>query len=416
MGERVAFFDCFAGVSGDMLLGALVDLVGEEAFSYLEEVLRELSLPGVNLKVVPVFRQGIRAMKVEITTASPQLPRRWQEIREMLSGAGLSTRVKEASLRVFQRLAEVEGKIHGCSPDEVHFHEVGAWDSLVDVVGVMTLLEALAVEEIYASSLPVGEGWVETQHGWLPLPAPATLELLRGCPLHGGFTGETVTPTGAALLTTLVRDYVLPMDFILERMGYGAGEREKAITKDGREMPNLLRVWLGRLSTYPASREVNGAKVTADNGLWVVEANLDDMSPEWSGYLADRLREEGAVEVYFTPVIMKKGRPGFLITALVPAPYLEVCTSVLFRESTTTGLRFYPVQRKVLPRGIKEVIVDGEKVRVKVVSEEGRLRVKPEYEDCRRLAEKWCQPLPEIYQRVDEEVRVWLKNERQGSE
>lgn len=401
---RAVYFDCFAGISGDMVIGALFDLGTEKLLPVLVEALGKLQVNGLTVDVSRVDRHGLRGTKAVFACETDQPHRTWGDIREIITGAGFSSTVTDLSLAAFRLLAEAEGRVHGCAPEEVHFHEVGAWDSIADIVGTMILLETLEIKEVYASSVPIGTGMVESRHGLIPVPAPATLEILQGCPVRGGVQGEAVTPTGAVILRALVKSFGLPPGFKVEKTGYGAGNRPSALTEDGREFPNLLRVCLGE-SSRPGSQGPGGI----EDGYWIIEANLDDMNPEWYGHLTQSLREQGAVETYLASVQMKKGRPGVVVTALAPSPRLEACCAVFFRESTTAGVRYYPVQRKILSREAVNIQVNGEMVQCKAIFEEEIYRVKPEYDECQRLADKWHKPLPEVYRLVNEAIQGWLQ-------
>jgi uncharacterized protein (TIGR00299 family) protein len=282
---------------------------------------------------------------------------------------------------IFLRLAEAEAKVHGVAVAEVHFHEVGAIDSIVDIVGTAICLDYLGVEKVCASALPLGSGFVETDHGLLPVPAPATAELLKGLPLHGMIgSGERVTPTGAALIATLAEGSGRPAGFRIDRIGYGAG------TKDFPDMPNILRAFIGTVEPAAAAEQ-----------LLVVEANIDDSTPEILGYAMERLFAAGALDVWFTPIQMKKNRPAVTLSLLVPAEAVARFAGIVLAETSAIGLRHYPVARTVLERKSEERITPFGMVRFKV-TEQG---AKPEFDDCRTIALETGLPLREVYRRLE---------------
>ena len=376
---KVAYLDCFSGVSGDMLLAALLDAgLPKET---LEAELAKLALPGYRLKVSAVKRGFISATAVEVELAGPSPLRRLGDIAELVEQSQLSARVKARAREVFTRLAQAEGKVHGVPPEEVHFHEVGAVDAIVDVVGAVAGLEALGVEQVACSPLALGRGWVKFEHGESPVPAPAVAELVKGAPVYAGeIEAELTTPTGAAIVTTLCRDFGPLPAMRVEAVGYGAGSRDST-------RPNVLRLWIGERENLPARERIA-----------LLETNLDDMSPELYEHALGRLFEAGALDAFLTPIIMKKGRPATLITVLCDPAKTSELAEILFRETTTLGVRVRESERWCLEREWIEVETGWGKVRVKV----GRLRgevtsLAPEYEDCRRLAEESGIPLKTIY-------------------
>jgi len=311
----------------------------------------------------------------------------------MIAGSGLPDPVKDKARRIFRRLAEAEARVHGTSVEEVHFHEVGALDSIVDIVGTAICLEYLHIEAVYASPLPLGSGFVETSHGRLPVPAPATTELLRGLPVHVDCgPGERVTPTGAAILATLVSGTGMRPSMVLSSFGSGAGDR------DFPDCPNILRAFLG----------------TQDRGnndrVLVVETNIDDSTPEVLGFVMERLLEEGALDVFFSPIQMKKNRPAVLLSFLCPPDRLDTLATLVLAETSAIGLRHYPVDRITLARRIEERETPLGNVRVKLVFEgKGFVRAAPEYEDCRRIARERNIPLQEVVQIVSGSVNNVLR-------
>lgn len=379
---KMAYFDCFSGVSGDMVLGSLVDLgLGS---SLLTQELEKLSLPAYRISCKKVLRGGITGTKVDVIP-SQQSSRSYgfTELCKVIEDSSLSEEVRVESLRVLRRLGEAEAKVHGTSLEEVHFHEIGAVDTVVDIVGSVFGLGSLGIEEVFFSPLPMGRGYVNCEHGQLPVPAPITLELLRGYRLVTGLAdGELTTPTGAAILTTLGKQVETCPDITLEGTGYGAG------TRDNPSTPNLLRVLLGELSPEAQRDEI-----------WVVETNVDDMTGEVCGYVMDKLFQAGAVDVYTTPIQMKKNRPGILLTALVPEGAKTAVEEVFFRETTTFGIRSYKAGRKKLTRQPMEVKTRYGTVKVKVGRLNGMIKIiAPEYEDCKRVAEEKGIPLRLVYE------------------
>lgn len=380
-----AYFDCFAGIAGDMALGALLDAGGD--VGALRAGLQRLDLGQFELEVSAVERGGIGATRVEVLAGPAGTARPWREVRALLGAAALAEPVRARALATFERLAEAEARVHRVPPDEVQFHEVGAVDALVDVVGTALLLHDLGVTEAWASPVATGGGRTRGAHGPLPVPAPAVLELLRGVPLHaGGVPVELTTPTGAAILAAGVARFAELPPLRVARVGYGAGSRELD------ELPNVLRVILGE-------RERDSG-TAADGGL-VLEANLDDMLPELAPWVMERLFAAGAVDVWLTPVQMKKGRPGITLSALCPPGTDARVRAVLWRETSTLGVRGVPVRKWMLERRLVEVGLLGGKVRVKLGMEGGRVvNVAPEYADCTRLADQTGRPLKEVIARA----------------
>ena len=384
--SRLVYFDCASGASGDMLLGALVDL--GLPLEELRAELGKLPLRGYRLDSHRVHRSGLHATKVDVIVEShdhgqaqdhghghdhahDHAPFGLREILALLDASGLDPAVRELSARLFHRLAAVEGQVHGVSPDEVHFHEVGAVDSIVDVVGGVIGLRWLRADRFVASPLNVGTGTVTMSHGTFAVPPPATARLVEGVPVYGAGEGELLTPTGALLVTGYATAYG-PLPLVRPRtIGHGAGSRDTP----GR--PNVLRLILGDTDA-PADGE----------RVLVLETEVDDTPPQILGALVDRLLAAGALDVYYTPVQMKKGRPGVLVTVLAPPPLREALEEVLFTETTTLGVRRQEWERTVLDRETVTVATAYGAVRVKVGKRGGRVyNVQPEFEDCQRAAE-----------------------------
>ncbi len=387
---KIVYFDCFAGISGDMTVGALLDL--GVPLAVLQEQLSGLSIPrsSYSLRMDKTDRKGIRASKFTVHLEEHQPHRHYADIAGMIEKSSLAEGVKEKAQRIFFRLAEAEAKVHGVEIGHVHFHEVGAVDSIVDIVGTAVCLDYLNIGEIHVSALPLGSGYVETAHGRLPVPAPATAELLRGIPVHGALgEGERVTPTGAAIVAVLGDSFGVAPSMTIQATGYGAGSR------DFPDVPNILRVVMG---------EKAGIGLPGDE-LYVVETNIDDMSPEIMGFLMERLFACGALDVGFTPLQMKKNRPGVKLTFLCPPEKLQTLARVVLAESTAIGVRYYPVARIKLERSTEERDTSLGKVLVKVIRDgNGPERVTPEFEECRRIALEKGIPLLDVYKIIEKET------------
>lgn len=388
---KAAYFDClFSGVSGDMTLGALLACDGADEARF-REGLAALNVPGYELSIERVKREGITATDVDVRLLERDQGhgRYLSDIAAILHASSLSGRVQQQALAVFTRLADAEAKIHGTSRDEIHFHEVGAVDAIVDIVGACLLLEMLGVDQVYTSPLPCGHGTVVCQHGVMPVPAPATLELLRGFPVRAlDIEGELVTPTGAALVTTLADPAQAgPMPpMTVTTVGYGAGKKQFAPDR-----PNLLRVIVGEVQDA-AARDATPQTVS------VLETNLDDQSPETFDLLMERCFGAGALDVFFTPVHMKKNRPASLVTVLCAPDDSDKMADVLFRETGTFGIRLREQRRVTLERDWQPVETPYGAVRVKVGRRRGEvLSVAPEYEDCKRAALAHAVPLQRVY-------------------
>ncbi|MFO7169536.1 MAG: nickel pincer cofactor biosynthesis protein LarC [Chloroflexota bacterium] len=398
---RAIYFDCFSGISGDMALGALLD-AGLE-LGALRAELEKLGVSGWSVEAERGARGFITGTRARVEAPEQAAHRHLSDVRRIVEGSALAPQVKERSMRAFTLLAEAEARVHGIGPDEVHFHEVGALDAIVDVVGVVAGLELLGVEEVYASPLPLGSGWVRAAHGWIPLPAPATVELLaaaRAPTVPDDAGAELVTPTGAALLAALA-EFRRPA-MRLERVGYGLGAREL-------ERPNALRVMLGTTAGAAgrgsASQGAPGASPrpeapgqSAPGSPVLLETNIDDQPGEQLAYVAERLLELGALDAWLAPIQMKKGRPAALLSALVPAALEEQAVALIMRETTTLGVRRRAAERHVCEREICTVETPYGPARLKVKRWRGeQLGASPEYEDCARIARERGLPLREVY-------------------
>ncbi|MGQ9622820.1 MAG: nickel pincer cofactor biosynthesis protein LarC [Candidatus Caldatribacteriaceae bacterium] len=374
---KILYLDCFSGISGDMFLGALLDL-GIEVNSFITALKSFVPLP-FEVVVKRVNKGGIMATKVDVLEPHSPSARSGKELLDLLWKGSAPEALKEKASSIVQKIIEAEGKIHGIPSLETHLHEVGGADTLVDVMGVVYGLELLGVRGVYSSPLPVGRGFVHTDHGVLPIPAPATLELLRGVPIYlGQEEGELTTPTGAALVGSLVHSFGSYPQMIVERIGYGAGTKDYSL-------PNVLRVILGEKE-----------ESTVQEKNIVLETNIDDVSPQVIGYLTERLFEAGALDVFVTPIYMKKQRPAFMVSVLATPSSAPRLRNLLFEETTTLGLREYEVTKWALLRQNVSFATPWGEARGKAVHKGGRKYIFPEYEDCKRIASLYHLPLFEV--------------------
>ncbi|HZP46802.1 MAG TPA: nickel pincer cofactor biosynthesis protein LarC [Candidatus Binataceae bacterium] len=388
---KTAFLDAFSGLSGDMIVGALLDAGAD--FDALRQAVDSLGIDGYRLSRRPLERSGIVATKFEVEVSTPQPERHLSEILTMITRAALKPEVAARATAVFRALAEAEARVHRTTPEEVHFHEVGAVDSIIDVVGAALALDQLGLERLLVSELPMGGGFARSRHGVIPVPPPATLELLHGYPIRlGDGEAEMVTPTGAAIVKALAEPAPAVLNFTSELVAYGAG------TRDLRDRPNLLRVLIGHTSQRYLSDD-----------LLEISANIDDLNPQIYEHLSDRLFAAGARDVALTPTIMKKGRPAVMVSVLAEAALRERIAEVIFAETSTIGLRFHAVSRLKLARRTLEVATRHGAVRVKVSGEDSGIpTVAPEYEDCRTLARQRGVPLKLIIEEALAAARAKL--------
>jgi pyridinium-3,5-bisthiocarboxylic acid mononucleotide nickel chelatase len=384
---KTAYFDCFSGISGDMMLGALVD-VGADIVQ-IEAELRRLPVSGWKISAEKVKRGGLAATRVLVETSEHHHHRSLSTILNLIQQAGLAPRVVERASSIFTRLGEAEARMHGVPIERVHFHEVGAVDAIVDIVGTSVGFESLAIDECVCSRLNVGGGMVKAAHGNLPVPAPATAELLRGAPTYSnGILHELVTPTGAAIVRTLASSFGTQPAMSVSAIGYGAGATELA------EQPNVLRIMIGESATQEKGALQEGTIV-------VLEANVDDMNPQLYGYFAERALEAGALDVFSTSIQMKKNRPGQLVTVLCDAAKTHDLTELILRETTTIGVRHSTAGRHTLQRESISVKTPLGSIAVKVARLNGKiLNAVPEYEECRKFAMEHSLPLKEVIGRV----------------
>jgi len=386
---KVAYLDCASGISGDMTLGALVDAGAD--LGVINAGVQSLGLPGVRLVRNDVKKKGFRATQITVEHEPQHKHRHLHHIAAMIDGGALSARQKELAMRVFTRLGEAEAKVHGTTIEKVHFHEVGAIDSIADIVGSAIGWDLLGIERAVCSPVPTGTGFVEIAHGRCSIPAPATGELLRGIPLvESAVPFELTTPTGAALIGALCTSFGPPPAMKIDSIGYGAGQR------DLEQQPNLLRLLVGE-----APLAEGGATGTAGGPLaeqiWLLETNLDDLSGELIGYAIEKLWQAGALDVVTTFVQMKKNRPGVTLSILCQAPQCDALEAILFSETTTLGVRRQPVWRHTLRRETHRVETPWGPVEGMLAWPAGEAHFSPEFESCRRMAEEHRLPLRTVY-------------------
>lgn len=443
---KILYYDCFSGISGDMNLGALLDLGIDE--KYLIEELNKLNLNGYEIKVSRDSRKGIEGTKVDVILQeqyhehshdivesthhhehlhddnegghshihnnskhthsvhvhSHHEHRNLIDIQKIIDCSELSSKVKELSTKMFMKVAEAEAKVHGKSLYEVHFHEVGAVDSIVDIVGAAICLDYLNLDKIMSSSIELGGGFVKCAHGLIPVPAPATVEILRGIPVKlGAVPFETTTPTGAAILAANVDEFKDDKNFIINKIGYGIGNRDT-------ELPNVLRVMLVEeadkvaVQTYKLE-QVHNDEYDNETDQEIIECNIDDMNSELYEYIIDKLFTVGALDVYLTPIIMKKGRPSVKLSVLCKQDDLEKMKEILFRETTTFGVRSFKVHKTMLERKFTKVNTSYGEVSVKEAYYRGeKIKSKLEYEECKVIANNMGVSAREVYEKLKKEI------------
>jgi pyridinium-3,5-bisthiocarboxylic acid mononucleotide nickel chelatase len=374
---KTAYLDAFSGLSGDMLVGAILDCGAD--FAEFERAIKSLQIAGYRLSTRRKTLSGISALKFDVAVTEPQPERHFGEIRALIEKSQIAASIKHRAISIFEVLAQAEAKIHNTTPDHVHFHEVGAVDSIIDIVGTAWGLEQIGVDDVLVSPLPMGTGFARSQHGVIPVPAPATAELLAGFPLKiGDGAFEMVTPTGAAVVRALARAATIPFQFEVEKIGYGAGSRELE------DRPNVLRLMLGR----------EHAALDHDEMI-EISANIDDLSPQIYDHVMNRLFDAGARDVTLTPTMMKKSRPAVTLGVIAEAANRDAIAEIIFAETSTIGMRFHTVERLKLHREIHEVETRWGKIRVKLSGAHGRepATISPEYDDCRRIAAEHKVPL-----------------------
>ena len=392
---KILYYDCFSGISGDMNLGAMIDLGIEEAFLINE--LEKLGLKGWKIKVTKDQRHGIPGTKVTVRqTRHEHKHRHLSDIEKIINNSGLDDKTKELSKKIFMKLAVAEAAVHGTPIKKVHFHEVGAIDSIVDIVGAAICYNSLGIDEVHVSVVELGGGMVKCDHGKLPVPAPATARIIKGIPVRkGGVDFEATTPTGAAIIASLGTVFNSYHPFRIEKTGYGVGN------KDHPDVPNLLRVFLGE------------TEKSADPGheALMIQCNIDDMNPEFFEYISERLFIAGASDVFLTNISMKKGRPGIILSIICEKELSDVVSEVLFTESTTLGIRSFPFRKNTLVRKFETINTKYGPVTVKrSFYKNAEVSCKPEFDECKKIAEIKGLPVKEIYDNVVAEIERKRKN------
>ncbi len=383
---KILFYDCFTGISGDMNLGALID-IGVSPDHLITE-LDKLRLDGYNIEIKKDLKNGISGTRVHITLDHHEhhTHRNLNDITQIINSSDLNDNIKKISIGIFEKLAQAEAKVHDKPIDKVHFHEVGAVDSIVDIVGAAICIDNIKPDKIICTTVQVGGGFVECAHGTFPVPAPATTELLRNIPVKRGLVDtETTTPTGAAILATLVNSFVEEAEYRIVKTGYGIGYKDLKV-------PNVLRVHICEEEHDPD---------LLHEKAWVIECNLDDNNPEIYAYIMNKLFDQGAHDVYLTPIIMKKSRPGITLSILCNENNISEIEDVVLSETTTLGLRKYRVEKTMLPRETKTVSSKYGKIRVKFSTYGNLIKHKPEYEDCIQAANTNNVTLAEVYKEVE---------------
>lgn len=385
---KIAYFDTISGISGDMTLSAFVS-AGVSIDELISE-LQKLKLSGFELSAQHITRNGIVAVKVDVVISEqPHYHRHLKDIEILIDKSALSLNVKERAKKIFHEVASAEAKVHNSSIEKVHFHEVGAIDSLVDIVGASICLEKFGIQAVYSSPVKVGNGgMVKTQHGMLPVPTPATMEILKDYPIVlTDVPFELTTPTGAAIIKALSQGVLSTEKIQVSTIGYGAGGREIE------QLPNLLRVLIGELEPEDVADQIVS-----------IETNIDNMNPEIYPYVIEKLITAGAHDAYLIPIVMKKGRPGILLSVLVERAKIERILGIVFRETTTLGVRIQPVERKKLLRAHKQMNTSFGIVSVKVIVVEGKEQLRVEFEECKRIASEKNVPLAEVYRIFEREL------------
>ncbi len=395
---KIAYFDCFSGISGDMIVGALLD--AGLKLETLEKGLKKLGLSGYQLEVNKVIKKGIFATQFKVKIKEQGVERRLKDILKIIENSGLTKEIKDKFKKVFFRLAKVESKIHQQDMEKIHFHEIGGLDSIIDIASAIIGIKALKINEIYVSAIPVGKGFAKCAHGLLPVPAPATLELLKDIPTYNGeIESEMVTPTGAAIISTLATGFGERPLMKIREIGYGAGEKEFPI-------PNLLRISTGE--KILEEKDLRDDYISDEAIL--IETNIDDMNPEFYDYIMDKLFSREALDVFLIPIQMKKNRPAYILNIMVYEQNLKEVLEVLFTESTTLGLRFKEVKRLRLRQQNFIAETKYGKIRVKVGIFKGDIKnIAPEYEDCKKIAKQHQVPLKEIYEEAKKVTSNKLK-------
>jgi len=382
----IAYVDCISGISGDMFLSSLIDL--GVPVSVITEAILSLKIEGIKNFEIKVFkekRHGIAGTKIDIYSEDAVKSRSFVSIKEAIQGSSLDSKIKEKAIHIFEIIAKAEAKIHNCKLEEVHFHEISGLDSIVDIIGVLVGIEHLGIREVFCSHIPLGTGIMKSAHGTLPIPAPATLEILKDLPVYGSqINAELVTPTGAALIKGLSKGFGPLPALSIKDIGYGLGSR------DLKERPNLIRLILGEL-----------ADGTETDSVVLLETHIDDCNPEYLGFLMEVLLKEGVLDVAYVPIYMKKNRPAVLMRIIcLPSDMLRVM-KLVFKETTTSGIRYSFLFRKRLRREVLELKTPWGKVKAKrYYLPDGSSYLKPEYEECLNIAKKYAIPLRKVYSHI----------------
>ena len=379
---KILSYDCFSGISGDMNLGAMIDLGISKTF--LIEELKKLNLPGWELEAIADQRHGIKGTKVTVRqTRQEHAHRHLEDIEKIIGNSTLDNATKDLALKIFMKIAVAEAAVHGIPIDHVHFHEVGAVDSIIDIVGAAICFIALKVDRVHVSAVELGGGFVNCDHGKLPVPAPATAEIIRGLPAKKGGVGfEATTPTGAAILATLATYFNQELHLKIEKTAYGVGQ------KDNPDVPNLLRVFLG---------EPAGIAETGHDAV-KLECNIDDMNPEFFDYISEKLFKSGASDVFLSNIIMKKGRPAIELNVICEKEFADSLKEIIFTESTTIGIRTLPFKKDTLTRKFETIPSPFGNVTLKKSFYKGKeVSCKPEYDECKRIASETGIPVKEVY-------------------
>jgi pyridinium-3,5-bisthiocarboxylic acid mononucleotide nickel chelatase len=382
---KIICYDCFSGISGDMNLGAMIDIGIDK--NYLNDELNKLNLKGWELLVQKDQRHGITGTKVTVKqTRHEHIHRHLSDIEKIINESGLDDKTKQLSMKIFMKIATAEAFVHGISVNEVHFHEVGAVDSIIDIVGAAICYNALKVDRVHVATVELGSGFVKCDHGKLPVPAPATAEIIKGIPVKkGGVDFEATTPTGAAILSALGTDFNSDLPFEIIKTAYGVGQKEH------HDIPNLLRVFLGETTTGSGS----------GHDALHLECNIDDMNPEFFEYISDRLFKAGASDVFFSNIMMKKGRPGIVLNVICETELADTVKNIIFTESTSLGIRTFPFRKDTLVRKFETVqTIYGDVTVKRSFYKEKEVSCKPEYDQCRKIAAEKGIPVKEVYNNV----------------
>ncbi len=387
---KIAYLDCSSGISGDMFLGALID--AGVPLIYIKDNLKSLHIKNYSLQKRKVKRAGISAIKFNVRIdETSTVARKWSDVEKIITNSELNENIKKNGLNIFENLFTAEAKIHNKEFNNTHLHELGAVDCLIDIIGSILGIDYLGLEKINISPINLGSGNVRSSHGILPVPAPATIELLKGIPVYSSdIKTELTTPTGAAIIKGIATGFGNLPEIVVDTVGYGAGN------KDLKTQPNVLRLFIGESLESPQHKDVT-----------IIETNIDDMSPQIYEYLMERLLKSGARDVYLTPVIMKKGRPANKLTVIADSNKREVLSEIIFSETTTIGLRYHEMSRETIKREIKKINTEYGEVKIKIASKNNKIiNVSPEYEDCRKIAKKYTLPLKKVIADVTKHIQL----------